>query len=166
LTAHSSANQKVSTVLVQPEKNGKTTPVLVTSDELNYADNDRKAHLEGNVVAKGKDSAITANRMDIFMQARGQTIGNQAVTSAGKIERITAQENVVITQPERRGTGNELVYTSADDKFVLTGGPPSIFDAEHGKVTGVSLTLFRHDDRVLVEGSRQSPTVTKTRVAR
>jgi len=29
-----------------------------------------------------------------------------------------------------------LVYTAADDKFVLTGGPPSIFDAERGKITG------------------------------
>jgi len=30
-----------------------------------------------------------------------------------------------------------LVYTASDDKFVLTGGPPSIFDAERGKITGV-----------------------------
>ena len=46
-----------------------------------------------------------------------------------------------------------MVYTASDDKFVLTGGPPSIFDAERGKITGVSLTLFRHDDRVFVEGN-------------
>ncbi|MGA9041894.1 MAG: LPS export ABC transporter periplasmic protein LptC [Terriglobales bacterium] len=166
VTAHSSASQKVSTVLVQPEKNGQNSPVLVTSDDLNYSDNDRKAHFEGNVVAKGTDATVTASRMDVFLQARGQTVGNQPVTSAGKIDHIVAQENVVITQPDRRGTGDQLVYTSADDKFVLTGGPPSIFDAEHGKITGVSLTLFRHDDRVLVEGNNQSPTVTNTRVAR
>jgi lipopolysaccharide export system protein LptA len=166
VTAHSSVSQKVSTALVQPEKSGKSTPVLVTSDDLNYSDNDRKAHFEGNVVAKGTDATITSSRMDVFLQARGQTVGNQSVTSAGKIDHIIAQENCVITQPDRRGTGDQLVYTSGDDKFVLTGGPPSIFDAEHGKVTGVSLTLFRHDDRVLVEGSNQSPTVTKARVAR
>ena len=45
-----------------------------------------------------------------------------------------------------------LVYTASDDKFVLTGGPPSIFDAEQGKITGDSLTFFRSDDRALVEG--------------
>ncbi len=72
----------------------------------------------------------------------------------------------MVTQPDRRADGDRLVYTAADDKFVLTGGPPSIFDAEHGKITGVSLTFFRHDDRVLVEGSDSSPTVTQTRVAR
>ena len=73
---------------------------------------------------------------------------------------------VVIVQPGRKATGEQLVYTASDDKFVLTGGPPSIFDAEHGKITGVSLTLFRHDGRVLVEGDSTSPAVTQTRVAR
>ena len=72
----------------------------------------------------------------------------------------------MVVQPLRRATGDQLVYTASDDKFVLTGGPPSIFDAEQGKITGVSLTLFRHDGRVLVEGNNTSPTVTKTRVAR
>ena len=57
-------------------------------------------------------------------------------------------------QPNRRATGEKLVYTAADDKFVLTGGPPSIFDAEHGKITGDSLTFYRRDDRVLVEGKQ------------
>jgi lipopolysaccharide export system protein LptA len=71
-----------------------------------------------------------------------------------------------VTQPTRRATGDQLTYTAADSKFVLTGGPPSIFDAERGKVTGVSLTLFRGDDRVLVEGTDTSPSVTQTRVAR
>jgi hypothetical protein len=47
---------------------------------------------------------------------------------------------------------------------VLTGGPPSIFDAEHGKITGGSLTFFRADDRVLVEGEVSTPVVTQTRV--
>ncbi|HEY8669820.1 MAG TPA: hypothetical protein VIL63_03185, partial [Terriglobales bacterium] len=73
---------------------------------------------------------------------------------------------VVVTQPNRRAAGEKVVYTAADDKFVLTGGPPSIFDAERGKITGVSLTLYRRDDRVVVEGDSTSPAVTRTRVVR
>jgi lipopolysaccharide export system protein LptA len=72
----------------------------------------------------------------------------------------------MVAQPTRRATGERLVYTAAEDKFVLTGGTPSIFDAERGKITGDSLTFYRHDDRVLVEGSDTSPTVTRTQVAR
>ena len=69
-------------------------------------------------------------------------------------------------QSGRRAVGQQLVYTAADDKFVLSGGSPSIFDAERGKTTGVSLTFFRRDDRVLVDGEASSPVVTQTRVAR
>jgi lipopolysaccharide export system protein LptA len=79
---------------------------------------------------------------------------------------MVAQDDVIIEQTTRRATGQKLVYTVADDKFVLTGGPPSIFDAEQGKITGVSLTFFRRDDRVLVEGEASTPVVTQTRVAR
>ena len=79
---------------------------------------------------------------------------------------MVAQGNVVIQQPGRRGDGQQLVYTAAEDKFVLTGGPPSIFDAEQGKITGVSLTFFRRDDRVLVEGEASTPVVTQTRLPR
>jgi lipopolysaccharide export system protein LptA len=79
---------------------------------------------------------------------------------------MVAENDVVIQQPNRRAEGQRLVYTPADDKFVLTGGPPSIFDAEQGKITGVSLTFFRRDDRVLVEGEAGAPVVTTTRVAR
>jgi lipopolysaccharide export system protein LptA len=79
---------------------------------------------------------------------------------------MIAEGSVRVQQPNRRAEGEKLVYTAADDRFVLTGGPPSIFDAEQGKITGVSLTFFRRDDRVLVEGEASTPVVTQTRVAR
>jgi lipopolysaccharide export system protein LptA len=178
VVAKGSPTQSVSTVLVQVEKSGKVTPVKITSSRLTYTDNERKAHFEEGVQARGSDLTIVSREMDVFLQPREQTATNQSVTgagsaggttaaiSAGKIDHIIARDEVVITQPGRRGVGDLLVYTAADDKFVLTGGPPSIFDAERGKITGVSLTLFRHDDRVVVEGDKTSPTVTKTQVAR
>ncbi len=164
--AQGSPAQPVSTVLVQTEKSGKVTPVKITSARLSYADAERKAHFEGGVQAQGAELTITARRMDVFLQPRDQATTNQSLTGTGKIDHIIADEHVVITQPGRRALGDRLVYTTSDDKFVLTGGSPSIFDAEHGKITGVSLTLFRHDGRVLVEGNNTSPTETETRVAR
>jgi lipopolysaccharide export system protein LptA len=174
VVARGSPSQSVSTVLVQTEKSGKVMPVKITSSRLSYTDSERKAQFEDGVQAKGADLTIVARQMDVFLQRREQATPNQSVAGigsgmgagTGKIDHIVAREQVVITQPGRKATGDELVYTASEDKFVLTGGPPSIFDAEHGKITGVSLTLFRHDDRVLVEGDNLSPTVTQTRVAR
>ena len=161
-----SPSQAVSTVLVQVSKSGKVTPVRVTSSRLTYSDEQRTAHFDGGVVAKAVDFTVTASQMDVFLQARGQPADGQAVGNAARLDRLVAQGQVVVTQPTRRATGDQLVYTASEDKFVMSGGSPSIFDAEHGKITGVSLTLFRGDDRVLVEGTVTSPSVTQTRVAR
>ena len=170
VVAQGTPTQPVSTVLVQIEKSGKVTPVKITSDRLTYTDSERKAHFEEAVQAKGADLTSTAKTMDVFLQRQDQSISNQSITGSGagtgKIDHIIASGHVVIVQPGRRATGDQLVYTTSDDKFALTGGPPSIFDAEQGKITGVSLTLFRHDGRVVVEGNNTSPTVTQTRVAR
>jgi len=159
------SGQPVSTLLVPASSGGTATPVTIESGRLTYTDNERLAHFEGGVVGKGADFGITADSADAYLQP-GSTASAVAPSPSGKLEKIVAQNNVVLTQPNRRGTGDRLIYTAADDKFVLTGGPPSIFDAEHGKITGVSLTFYRHDDRVLVEGKKTSPTVTETRVAR
>jgi lipopolysaccharide export system protein LptA len=170
VVAQGSPTQPVSTVLVQVEKSGKVTPVKITSDRLTYTDSERKAHFEEAVQAKGADLTITSKVMDVFLQPRDQTTSNQPITGTGagngKIDHIVASGQVMILQPGRRATGDQLIYTTSDDKFVLAGGSPSIFDAEQGKITGVSLTLFRHDGRVVVEGNNTSPTVTQTRVAR
>jgi lipopolysaccharide export system protein LptA len=166
MDASSSAKQAVSTLLVQSEKSGKVTLVRITSQHLTYADNDRKAHFEGDVAASGEDLTITAKQMDVFLLGTNQSTGSRPPTPVGKLDRIVAWDHVLLTQPGRRGTGDQLIYTAAEDKFVLSGGPPSIFDAEHGKVTGVSLTMFRRDDRVVAEGSDESLAVTHTRVAR
>ena len=106
--------------------------------------------------------------MTVFLLPQSQSKAGSSTGpgTPGQVERIVAEHGVVITQPTRHATGDKLVYTTAEDKFVLTGGPPSIFDAERGKITGDSLTFYRHDDRVLVEGRETSPTVTRTQVAR
>jgi lipopolysaccharide export system protein LptA len=165
MIARGTNDKPVSTMLLQSDKSGNATSVAITSSGLTYTDTERIAHFDSDVTAKSTDVTMTATQMDAFLQPRGNDAPNQP-SSAGKLEKIVASGQVVVTQPDRRATGTQLVYTSADDKFVLSGGPPSIFDAEHGKITGVSLTFFRRDDRVLVEGNNQFPTVTHTRVAR
>ncbi len=164
--AQGSLAQPVSTVLVQVDKSGKTTPVRITSARLNYVDAERRIVLGGGVTAKGSDATLTAEQMTVFLLSRSQSPEAAGPGAPGQVERIVAEGKVVITQPTRHATGDRLVYTAAEDKFVLTGGSPSIFDAERGKITGDSLTFFRHDDRVLVEGRETSPTITKTQVAR
>ncbi len=147
-------------------KINEASPVSITAPRLTYADADRRAHYEGGVAAHGSDFSAAAQEMDVYLLPRTQTTGSQALSSQGRLDRMVAKGNVKLQEPGREADCQNLVYTASDDKFVLTGGPPSIFDAERGKITGVSLTFFRGDDRVLVEGEASTPVVTQTRVAR
>jgi lipopolysaccharide export system protein LptA len=167
IMAESNSQQKVSTALTSTDKGGKSTPVHVTSNHLVYHDSERQAHYEGDVLARDSDFTATSSQMDVFFAPANQSDDRRALAvTPAKLEKIIASGSVVVTQPTRHATGDKLTYTSEDDRFILTGGPPSIFDAERGKITGVSLTLFRHDDRVIVDGSSSLPAVTNTRVVR
>ena len=184
LTAQGTATTPVRTVLVQSQKarsdNGEnrgrggkgssiltgSNPISITSAKLTYTDSERRARYEGGVVAKGADFTATSKTANAYLLPRSQTMEKQGLSAAGQLERMVAEGDVMIQQPSRRAEGQTLVYTAPDEKFVLTGGPPSIFDAEQGKITGVSLTFYRRDDRVLVEGEGSTPVVTTTRVAR
>jgi lipopolysaccharide export system protein LptA len=145
---------------------GQASPITVTSARLTYADAERKAHYSGGVSARGTAFTAAASEMDAYLMPRSQASSNQPLNGPGRLDHMVAHDKVVVQQPGRRAVGDTLVFTASDDKFVLTGGPPSIFDAERGKITGVSLTFFRGDDRVLVEGEASTPVVTQTRVAR
>jgi lipopolysaccharide export system protein LptA len=191
VTAQGTSAQPVQTILIQGDKvqadkvkaenglksgqpvgkkTGKaspaSSPISITAAKLTYADSERRVHYEGGVLAKGADFTTSAKTVDAYLLPRSQTTSSQSVAGPGQLDHMVAEGDVVVQQPTRRADGQQLVYTAADDKFVLTGGPPSIFDAEQGKITGVSLTFFRRDDRVLVEGEANTPVVTQTRVAR
>jgi lipopolysaccharide export system protein LptA len=166
LVAEGTASQPVSTVFVQVDKNGKATPVTITSAHLTYKDAERKVSLDGGVTVKGADATLSAQQMSVFLAPRNPSQSSSELSTPGRVERIIAQGNVIVAQPTRHATGDRLVYRAEDEKFVLTGGPPSIFDAERGQITGDSLTFYKRNDRVLVEGRETSPTVTRTQVAR
>jgi len=156
LQAQGNREARVTSVFLMPGKNGKSTPANVTSDRLSYVDLDRKAVFSGKVLVKGDEFSMNADSAQVLLQPR--TAGG-ANPSGNQLDRIVAQGDIEIQQAGRKAQGNQLVYTGDDQKFVLTGTPgrlPSIFDAEHGRITGDSLTFFSHDGRVLV-GSGETP---------
>jgi len=162
-TAPADAFKSVTTVFVDQDKTGQVVPVNITSNKLTYSGDARVAHFDGGVVMHRGDSSLTADRADVFL-APGQ---KSASANANKLEKIVADGKVLLQEPERKATGAHLVYTAPDSKYVLTGSPgvlPSIFDAEHGNVTGDSLTFFSHDDRVLVGSNEEQRAVTHTKV--
>jgi lipopolysaccharide export system protein LptA len=138
------------------------------------------------VVAVAPDGTIRSDHAQFFLQpaqtgaqqkaeshaappaqpaASSQPTSSSQPLASSQIEKIVAQGNVVLSQPGRKGEGEELVYTSADGRYVLTGtpaSPPRIMDAVRGTTTGAALIFNDQDDSVEVSGG-PSAAVTKTR---
>lgn len=185
--AYSDKTQNISSLFMQQSQDGKQTPVDITADKLTYVDEERRARYTGNVLAKTTTGTVTTELLDVFLkeadpgnkdaangkdgnssqkpaQAKGPSMPGSDAPS--KIDHMVALGKVVVTEPNRRAVGDKLVYTADDGKYLLTGKSPSIFDAEHGTVWGDSLTFYSHDDRVLVESKRSSPTITRARTTK
>lgn len=165
LVALGTSAQPVRLVLVQKDKQGRAQPVNVTALRLIYNDIERRALLEGGVDMKSADGSTTADRAEIFLEARGPGASSPAST-ASRVERAVAEGRVEMREPGRHASGDRLVYSSDEEKYVLTGSPPRIEDAQSGTVTGEVLTFYSRDDRVLVESGNSTRTVTQTRVKR
>jgi lipopolysaccharide export system protein LptA len=136
----------------------ETRPLTVRSDFLEYFDVGNKASYRGHVKLQTEATTMEADKMDVYFSQLG-------TNRESEVERAMAEGHVVVVQPGRRATGEHGEYFAGPGKIVLTGGPPTIYDVEKGFTTGQRLTLFVHDDRLLVDGGDGSPSLSQHRVA-
>jgi lipopolysaccharide export system protein LptA len=148
--------------------------VRVHSQTLVYSDADRRADFRGSVTAEDPNGVIHADQTQVYLTpAQKPAAGSvsqptQTPPTQTQLDRIVATGHVVITQPGRRGSGEKLIYTAEDGKYILTGSPgnpPRIADQSKGTTTGATLIFNSQDDSVVVSGG-QSSAVTDTRAPR
>src|SRR5262245_7990749 len=115
----------------------ETIPVFAQADQIIYNDETRTAHYEGSVkVSQGTDRI-------------NSLVADALMDEEKKLVQLTASQEVVMTQPNRRATGDLLVYTVKDDTAVLSGKPAIAEDREQDAVTKSSkLTLHTRDARI------------------
>ncbi len=135
-----------------------TRPLTVRADFLDYFDEGSKASYRGHVKLQTETTTMEGDKMDVYFSRLG-------TSQESEVERATADGHVVVIQPGRRATGEHGEYLAGPGKIVLTGGPPNIYDVEKGFTTGRRLTVFVHDDRLLVEGGEGAPSLSEHRVA-
>lgn len=123
-------------------------PVFATAEYMKYSDPDRLLHYETNVDIKQGTDRLTSAVADVYLQKE-----------LNELDRVVAERNVVLVQPGRRATGDWTQYTAADEVAVLKGNPAHVEDAEQGTTDGNRLTVYKRENRVVVDDSRgsQSP---------
>ena len=127
----------------QVENNNTVVPVFAAADSMFYSDPDRTIHYEGNVDIKQGTDRLTSGVADVYL-----------VKDTNEMEKTIAQRNVVLTQPNRKGSGDWVEYTSANEVAVLKGSPARVEDVEQGNTEGNRLTLNVRDGKVTADDAR------------
>jgi lipopolysaccharide export system protein LptA len=127
---------------------GAIVPVFATADSMFYSDPNRLLHYESNVDIRQGTDRITSGVADVYLNK-----------DTNEMEKTVAQRNVVLTQPNRKGTGDWVEYTTVNEVAVLKGNPARVEDADKGNTEGARLTVFMREDRVVADDPRgpQSP---------
>ena len=162
-----------------PAKQGPEV-VRVASRQMVYSEAAHRADFSGSVQVESADGRMHANQAAVFLQTASPVAAGSATAATkqppveskaekpgsagiavggifgGGVREIVAQGQITLDQPGRHGSGEQLVYTAGDGKFILTGtpaAPPRLTDEAKGTVTGASLTFNSTDDSVTVSGA-------------
>ena len=131
------------------ETGDPASPVRVSGPIMTYNDAARTVVVTGPMRVDNQDGTMTAKDGTVYLLPAAA--GSAGSLMGGKVERVVGSGNVVVTQPGRKATGERLVYTAADDTFVMTGAP-RLTDAVNGTVTGNTIRFKRGDESVVVTG--------------
>ena len=122
---------------------GKNAPVTVDADQLENIQKEGLVVFTGNVVASQNSSTQWADRMEVYLDDKGD-----------RITRTVSTGNVrIITRDCRSGTAKRAEYYDAEQRVVLIGNARVWRD--DNVVTGERITIFLAEDRSLVEGGQQ-----------
>jgi lipopolysaccharide transport protein LptA len=124
----------------QSDKQHEMVPGFASAERMTYSDADRRVHYVGGVKARQGSDRIEADSVEVFL-----------MKETNEVERLTAEGNVVLNQPGRRGTGDKLAYTGADGRAILEGKTARVEDEEKGVTMGAQLTFYSRDDKVFVD---------------
>ncbi|MCM3903475.1 MAG: LPS export ABC transporter periplasmic protein LptC [Pyrinomonadaceae bacterium] len=120
-----------------------TAPVFASSESMFYSEANRLLHYETNVDIRTATDRVTSGIADVYLSRE-----------TSEVEKTIAQNKVVLTQPNRKGIGDWMQYTTTDEVAVLKGNPARVDDSEKGSTEGGRLTVYVREGRVIADDVR------------
>jgi lipopolysaccharide export system protein LptA len=124
-------------------KDDRSQPVTVDADKIERFGKEGLVVFTGNVVARQQNSVQYADRMEVYLDERGDRILRTVSTGSVRI----------ITRDCRTGTARRAEYHDLEQRVVLIGN--ARVWQEDNVVSGETITIFVSQDRSVVEGGRQ-----------
>jgi LPS export ABC transporter protein LptC len=135
---------------VDKDKNKQRVHSIVTSKDFAYEDDNRRLTYTTDAHMSMPDGDMTAARIELYLKPSGD-----------ELERAEAFESVTLREQNRETTGAKMIYTTANETYVVTGAPVKIVDECQRETTGKTLTFNKGTDRIVVDGSSQIRTQTR-----
>jgi lipopolysaccharide export system protein LptA len=132
------------------DKKAERLPSTATAADLTYRDAERRMTYTGDVHMTGPDGDMKAARIELYLKPSGD-----------ELERLEAYDALTLREQNRTTTGLRMTYTTADEKYVVSGTPVTIIDQCERETTGKTLTFVKATDNIVIDGSRQLRTQTK-----
>jgi lipopolysaccharide export system protein LptA len=121
----------------------RTSPVTIDADQLENLQKEGLVVFTGNVVATQNSSTQYSDRMEVYLDSKGE--GIVRTVSSGNVK--------IITRDCKIGTARRAEYYDAEQRVVLAGN--ARVWQEDNVVTGERITIFLAEDRSVVEGGKQ-----------
>lgn len=122
------------------EKNREVqVPVYASSNKMFYNRDSRQIRYDENVdIRQGTDRIVSGTAI-VYLDDKNE------------VSKTVAESAVIITQPNRRATGDFAQYTASDEMVILRGNPARVEDAENGSSESSQLTVYMRENRVIGE---------------
>jgi lipopolysaccharide export system protein LptA len=118
-------------------------PIVIDADRMEAFKRDGLVVFSGNVIAKQENSVQTADRMEVYLDDKGE-----------RVLRIISTGNVkIVTEDCRTGTAKRAEYYDDDQKLLLIGDA-KVWQ-EDNVVTGERMVMYLADDRSEAESGPQ-----------
>lgn len=134
----------------EPVAGGKPKPMIARAETFTYSDQTRVATYTTAAQLDGDQGNLTAATLELRL-----------AKSENSLEKLEANTTVTAIVDRRTVRGTRLVYTQAEDKYVVSGAPVTMVDAECKESSGKTLTFWKASDRVHIDGNNEVRTQTK-----
>ena len=121
----------------------RSQPVTVDADRMERYGKESLIIFIGNVIARQNGSVQYADRMEVYLDEKGDRI--QRAVSTGNVR--------IVTRDCKTGTAKRAEYYDLDQRIVLVGNARVWQD--DNVVTGETITIFLSQDHSIVQGGKQ-----------
>ena len=130
------------------KENGRESevPIYAAGKKMLYDRDNRVLKYDGDVDVRQGTDRIVSGTATVYLNDKNEVV------------RTIAENNVVVTQPGRRATGEFAQYNVAEDNVVLRGSPATVDDKENGSSQSSQIVVYMNDHRVLAEGRTKQNT--------